>query len=42
VALRNASETSWFKDRDALWVKMVAPDSGPLGLGGETSVRVSR
>jgi hypothetical protein len=42
VALRNASETSWFKDGDALWVKLVSPDSGPLGLGGETSLRVTR
>jgi len=42
VALRNATETSWFKDNDALWVKMVSPDSGPLGLGGETSLQVLR
>jgi len=42
VALRNAAETSWFRDDDALWVKMVPPDSGPLGLGGETSVQVRR
>jgi hypothetical protein len=42
VALRNANETSWFKDGEALWVKLVSPDSGPLGLGGETSLRVSR
>src|SRR5690606_10303981 len=41
-ALRKASETSWFKDKDALWVKVVSPDSGPLGLGGATTVQVSR
>lgn len=42
VALRNATETSWFRDGNALWVKMVSPDNGPIGLGGETSLRVSR
>jgi cell migration-inducing and hyaluronan-binding protein len=42
VALRNASETSWFKDADALWVKIVSPDNGPVGLGGQTVVQVSR
>jgi cell migration-inducing and hyaluronan-binding protein len=41
-ALRKANETSWFKDKDALWVKMVSPDSGELGLGGATSLMVSR
>src|SRR5512139_3994031 len=41
-ALRKASETSWFKDKDALWVKVVSPDSGELGLGGATSLLVSR
>jgi cell migration-inducing and hyaluronan-binding protein len=41
-ALRKASETSYFKDHDALWVKVVSPDSGPLGLGGATTVQVSR
>jgi hypothetical protein len=41
-ALRKASETSYFKDKDALWVKMVSPDSGPLGLGGGTTLEVSR
>jgi len=41
-ALRKASETSYFKDKDALWVKVVSPDSGPLGLGGGTAVEVSR
>jgi cell migration-inducing and hyaluronan-binding protein len=41
-ALRNASDTSYFKDKDALWVKVVSPDSGPLGLGGGTTIQVSR
>jgi len=41
-ALRKASETSYFKDKDALWVKVVSPDSGPIGLGGGTTVQVSR
>jgi hypothetical protein len=41
-ALRKASETSYFKDKDALWVKVVSPDSGPLGLGGGTTLEVSR
>ncbi len=41
-ALRKASETSYFKEKDALWVKVVSPDSGPLGLGGATTLQVSR
>ena len=41
-ALRQASDTAYFKDNDALWVKVVSPDSGPLGLGGGTTVQVSR
>jgi hypothetical protein len=41
-ALRKASETSYFKDGSSLWVKVVSPDSGPLGLGGGTSLTVSR
>ena len=41
-ALRKANETAYFKDKDALWVKVVSPDSGPLGLGGAASVEVSR
>jgi cell migration-inducing and hyaluronan-binding protein len=41
-ALRTASDTSYFKDNDALWVKVVSPDSGPIGLGGGTTVQVSR
>ena len=41
-ALRAASDTSYFKDKDALWVKVVSPDSGPLDLGGGTTLQVSR
>jgi cell migration-inducing and hyaluronan-binding protein len=41
-ALRKASDTSYFKDADALWVKVVSPDSGPIGLGGVTTIQVSR
>jgi cell migration-inducing and hyaluronan-binding protein len=41
-ALRKANDTSYFKDKDALWVKVVSPDSGPIGLGGGTTVQVSR
>src|SRR6185295_16931130 len=41
-ALRKASDTSYFKDKDELWVKVVSPDSGPLGLGGATTLQVSR
>jgi cell migration-inducing and hyaluronan-binding protein len=41
-ALRKATETSYYKDQEALWVKVVAPDSGALGLGGETTLQVSR
>ena len=41
-ALRKASETAYFKDKDALWVKVVSPDSGPIGLGGGTTLQVSR
>ena len=43
-ALRKATDTSYFKDKDKneLWVKVVSPDSGPLGLGGQTSIQVSR
>jgi len=42
AALRKATETSWFKAKDALWVKVVSPDDGELGLGGATTVQVSR
>jgi cell migration-inducing and hyaluronan-binding protein len=42
-ALRAASETSYFRDRDALWVKLVSPgDSGTGAPGGGTSVTVSK
>jgi cell migration-inducing and hyaluronan-binding protein len=41
-ALRAASDTSYFKDKNALWVKVVSPDSGPIGLGGATTLQVSR
>jgi len=41
-ALRRATETSYFKDGDALWVKVVSPDNGPIGLGGSASIQVSR
>jgi len=41
-ALRKASETSYFKDKKALWVKVVSPDDGELGLGGGATVQVSR
>jgi cell migration-inducing and hyaluronan-binding protein len=42
-ALREASATSYFKDKDALWVKVVSngdPGTGAPGAG--TSVQVSR
>jgi hypothetical protein len=42
-ALRKASETSYFKDKDALWVKVVSNgDSGTGAPGGATSLLVSR
>jgi hypothetical protein len=41
-ALRKAGETSYFKDKGALWVKVVYPDNGELGLGGGTLLQVSR
>ncbi|MGB6449450.1 MAG: hypothetical protein WBE92_01730 [Steroidobacteraceae bacterium] len=31
-ARRKASETSYFKDKNALWVKVVSPDNGPSAL----------
>ncbi len=46
AALRKASATSYFKDKDALWVKVVSPGGagrGPGGIGGgAASVQVSR
>jgi hypothetical protein len=42
-ALRKASDTSYFKDKDALWVKVVSNgDPGNGAPGGGTSVQVSR
>ena len=46
-ALRKASDTSYFKDKDALWVKVVSTGNGargPIGgdPGGGTSVQVNR
>jgi len=46
-ALRKASDTSYYKDKDALWVKVVSNGDGargPIGggPGGGTSVQVSR
>jgi cell migration-inducing and hyaluronan-binding protein len=42
-ALREASATAYFKDNDALWVKVVSNgDPGGGGPGGATSVQVSR
>ena len=42
-ALRKASVTSYFKDKDALWVKVVSNgDPGNGAPGGGTSVQVSR
>jgi cell migration-inducing and hyaluronan-binding protein len=46
-ALRTASETSYFKGKDALWVKMVSNGNGARGPtgggpGGGTSLQVSR
>jgi cell migration-inducing and hyaluronan-binding protein len=46
-ALRKASETAYFKDKDALWVKVVSSGDGARGPrgggpGGGTSLQVSR
>jgi cell migration-inducing and hyaluronan-binding protein len=46
-ALRKASDTSYFKGKDALWVKVVSNGNGargPIGggAGGGTSLQVSR
>jgi cell migration-inducing and hyaluronan-binding protein len=43
-ALRKASDTSYFKDKDALWVKVVSNGNGARGAtpGSGTSVQVSR
>jgi len=42
-ALRKASETSYFKDKGALWVKVVSPgDPGNGAPGGGASISVSK
>ena len=42
-ALRKASETSYFKGKDSLWVKLVSPgDPGNGAPGGGASISVSR
>ena len=42
-ALRKASATSYFKDKDALWVKLVSPgDPGTGAPGGGASLQASR
>ena len=42
-ALRKASATSYYKDKDALWVKLVSNgDAGNGAPGGGTSLQVSR
>jgi cell migration-inducing and hyaluronan-binding protein len=42
-ALRQASDTSYFKGKDSLWVKLVSPgDPGNGAPGGGTTVQVSR
>jgi cell migration-inducing and hyaluronan-binding protein len=42
-ALRKASVTSYYKDKDALWVKLVSDgDPGTGAPGGGTSLQVSR
>jgi hypothetical protein len=42
-ALRAASDTSYFKDEDAMWVKVVSPgDNGRGAPGGGASIEVSR
>ena len=43
-ALRKATDTSYFKDKDALWVKLVSagdPGGGAPNVGA-TSMQVSR
>ena len=43
-ALRKASATSYYKDKDSLWVKVVSNGDGPAPArpGGGTSLQVSR
>ena len=43
AALRQASATSYYKDNDSLWVKVVSNgDPGTGAPGGGTSLQVSR
>jgi cell migration-inducing and hyaluronan-binding protein len=42
-ALRQASDTSYYKGKDSLWVKLVSSgDAGRGAPGGGTSLQVSR
>ena len=44
-ALRKASETAYFKDKDSLWVKLVVPKDPALPIiptTAQVSIRVSR
>ena len=42
-ALRQASDTSYYKGPDSLWVKLVSPgDPGNGAPGGGTNLQVSR
>jgi len=43
-ALRKASDTSYFKDKDALWVKLVSDGAGADrgGPGGGATLQVNR
>jgi hypothetical protein len=42
-ALRKASDTSYYKGKDSLWVKLVSPgDPGTGAPGGGTSISVSK
>jgi hypothetical protein len=41
-ALRKATETSYFKDKDAIWVKLVAAIEPGAPLATQTSISVSR
>ena len=50
AALRRASDPSYYKDGDTLWIKLVVPNTdgagsaagGPGGLGPRASLGVSR
>jgi cell migration-inducing and hyaluronan-binding protein len=42
-ALRRASDTSYYKEGDAMWVKLVSPGDSRTGApGGGASIEVSR